>query len=268
MKTSYKLVDGGNVPGGHNVLWDIKKKAPFITPMKECNSIPLRHSDVVVDIGAYVGTYSIRCARFPVKKVVAYEPTPNTFGVLDLTRLPNLRNVQAAIVGDDRKKATLHISRGIGVTNSTTLSNRKVDRIEVQALRYEQVVAGASIVKIDVEGAEYDYAIVQPGLRAIIIDFHRVPGNWIEKAEEIVQKIKDAGFSTVIQPDFYASSWGWGGSWIRPLETTGEYGPMLNGELCCGCGRTIGGLAKGLCSNCYSRWSKKHRGGFVCVEVE
>lgn len=139
-KTEYKYVQGGNVPGGHNVIYDGRK--PFITPMKECNSIPLMFNDIVVDIGAYVGTYAIRCARHPVRIVTAYEPTPGTFSILSLTRLPNMKQVQAVVVGDDRKEVDLFISSGIGVTNSIVLSNRKAGSVTVPAIRYEDAVRG------------------------------------------------------------------------------------------------------------------------------
>ena len=48
----YRFTHKGNVPGGHYVLADPQKAAVFVPPMKECHSIELRHSDVVVDIGA------------------------------------------------------------------------------------------------------------------------------------------------------------------------------------------------------------------------
>lgn len=253
------------MPGGHNVLWDGKRK-PFITPMKECNSIPLCHSDIVVDIGAYIGTYAIRCARFPVKQVIAYEPTPRTFEVLSLTSLPNLKIINAAVVGDNRSTVKLFVSKGIGVTNSIILSNRKARTITVPAINYEEAVKDASIVKIDVEGAEYTYPIVQPQLRAIIIDFHPISKrNWIGRAKEMIREFEDAGFESVVEPDF-SCGWTCAGSWIRPRETFGEYKPMMRGEICCGCGRAIKANCKALCQDCFQLWSKKHRTGFICAE--
>lgn len=259
----YQFVQGGNVPGGHHVLYN-KGKKPFITPMRECNSIQLRHSDVVVDIGAYVGTYAIRCARFPVKQVFAYEPTPRTFEILQLNaqQLPNLEMIQAAIVGDNRETIDLFISAGIGVTNSTVLENRKMTKIAVPAIRYEDAIRYATIVKIDVEGAEYDFNIVQPQLRTVIIDFHPIPGNWIDKAEKIVDQLEQSGFTAIITPE-WSNGWTRAGSWIRPMETFGECESLMNGTLCCGCGKAIYAQSKALCSECYNLWSKKHRRGFV-----
>lgn len=233
--------------------------------MKECNSIPLRHSDVVVDIGAYVGTYAIRCARFPVRKVIAYEPTPRTFEILSLTSLPNMELVNAAVIGNDGLIVDLFISKGIGVTNSIVLSNRKAGRIKVPAVRYEDAVAEATVVKIDVEGAEYTYPIVQPQLRAVIIDFHPIPKrDWIGRAKKITGDLRDAGFETVIEPDF-SCGWTRAGSWIRPMETSGEYKPMMSGKICCGCGKPINVDQKALCQDCWQLWSKKHRAGFICA---
>lgn len=245
---------------------DGSKSRPFITPMRECNSIALRYTDVVVDIGAYVGTYAIKAARFPVRRVTAYEPTPSTFEILSSVTLPNLVPVRAAIVGDDRYEVDLFVSSGIGVTNSTTASYRKETTVRVPAISYTEAVAGATIVKIDVEGGEYEYPIVQPGLRAIILDFHPVTDrDWVSEAERIVEEIEDSGFRPVISPRFDKSGWERAGSWIREIEHEPDetYTPMLAGRECCGCGSPIRTEGKGLCAACWSSWRPKHRRGFV-----
>ncbi len=259
--TGYVHVQGGSVPGGHNVLIDGIRK-PFITNMRECNAVALRHSDVVVDIGAYVGTFAIRCARFPVKRVVAYEPTPETYNVLSITKLPNLETRQMAVVGDDSESVELHLSKGIGVTNSIVLSRRKEESVTVPAISYANAVREASIVKIDVEGAEYGYQIVQPSLRALIIDFHPVPDiDWKAAAHETMQDIRDAGFTPVIEPTF-ESGWNVGGCWVRERETSGEYAPMIEGRECCGCGTAISTDGRGLCRSCWDVWRPNHRKGY------
>lgn len=261
----YKLVQGGNVPGGHYVIASAKKNY-FITPMKECNSITLQYSDIVVDIGAYVGTYAIRCARFPVKKVKAYEPTPETFKILNKTKLQNLKIYNKAIVGDNRKKVKLFISKGIGVTNSIVKSRSKAGYIYISTESYKQVVQKATIIKIDIEGEEYNLPIIEeitPYLRAIIIDFHPMPGNWIQKANSIIQKIIESGFQTIIKPNFLCG-WTQAGSWKRnPLIITKGYcKKLIQGQYCCSCGKEIIAKSKALCSNCFDIWSIKHRVGF------
>lgn len=254
----------GGVPGGYEVICD-EGKEPFVPPMRECHSIPLRYSDIVVDIGAYCGTYALRAAKFPVKKVVAFEPTESTFQILKRNAgvLPNLTVKKAAVVGDDRKEVKLFISSGIGVTNSL-IAKKKSLYERVPAEKYEKVVADASIVKIDVEGAEYDYNIIQPGIRALIIDFHPVINiNWIKKANQIIESILAAGFTPVINPNFQ-NGWTRAGSWIREIKTKGFHKEMMAGDICCSCGikiESIGG--KSLCKKCYELWTKKERASFL-----
>jgi len=263
----YSLTQGGGVPGGHNVIHKAGKK-PFITPSKEFHSIALRHSDVVVDIGAYVGTYSLICARFPVKQVTAYEPTPFSFSILNKMKLKNLKVIQAAIVHDDKKESRLFISKGIGVTNSLTLSLRKKEAIVVPAINYTKAIKNASIVKIDIEGGEYVLPIVQPHVRAYLIDFHPVPGYaWLKKANEIIEELKDNGYKTIVKPDF-SCGWTRAGSWEKEIKTTGTCKELMNGSFCCGCGVEIKATAKALCPACWALWSKKHKKDFKLGDMQ
>ena len=264
------LAQGGGVPGGHYCI-SHKGKKPFITPMQECASIELRHSDVVVDIGAYVGTYAIRAARFPVKKVVAYEPTPLTFKILDMTELPNLEKRWAAVVGDHRETIDLHLSKGIGVTNSILESKAKPDAVTVPAVNYSEAVKDATIVKIDVEGGEYTYDVdklVSDSMRAIIIDFHPVGKDWIDKSNEMIRSIEQQfGFEPVIYPN-WENGWTRAGSWIRDMPDAGDgCAELLEGHFCCGCGcPLLAGKAKSICRDCADIWSKKHRKGFEIAD--
>ena len=260
----HRHVQGAGVPGGFYGISNGAKK-PFIPSMRECKSIELRHSDVVVDIGAYVGTYSIAAARFPVKRVTAYEPSPYTHGVLSLTRLPNLVTRHAAIVGATSSgEVDFYISHGIGVRSSLTPSMAK-DPVRVPAVSYAEAVRGATIVKIDIEGGEYDLPIVQPSLRAIVLEFHPVPKrDWKREAERVMEELRGAGFKAVVPPDF-SSGFTHGSSWLRERDDPGDgFDPMLRGEICCGCGAALvsaGGRA--ICEVCKSIWLPRHQSGYL-----
>jgi len=177
-----------------------------------------------------------------------------------------LKIKQVAIVNGNKKAVDLFISKGIGVTNSIVLSKRKAYKIEVPAINYLKAIKEASIVKIDIEGGEYDLPIVQPNLRAVIIDFHPIYKNWIKKAEAIIQTLLDVGFKTVIQPK-WDCRWTQAGSWIREKETSGECKVLMKGMKCCGCGIDIIAKTKALCPACYDLWNKKDRIGFELGEI-
>ena len=192
-----------------------KSDKPFLNNMRECRSIKLYQTDIVADIGAYIGEYSIHCINSGVEKVFSYEPTPNTFKILSKNKRGNMEIKNVAVVGDNRKTAILNISKGIGVTNSIAKAHKKSYTIEVPCIRYEDAIKDATIVKIDVEGAEYDYNIIQPQLRAIILEFHpRTDINWKSRTIEIMKQINRAGFKTIIEPTFQ-SGWNLTGSFQR-----------------------------------------------------
>jgi len=264
-------VQGGGVPGGHYVIQKEGAK-PFVPPMRECASIGLRYTDRVVDIGAYVGTYSLRAARFPVASVVAYEPTPRSFEVLRRYDLPNLRVERAAVIGDSRRETELYVSSGIGVTNSLAKKRGKAYSISVPAVCYDVAVAGATIVKVDIEGGEYAIPLdilVPPTARAIIFDFHPVGDDWIDRAEEIIALFEDSGFRAVIRPD-WGNGWKYNGSWFRERPDRGAVcEPMLYGAVCCGCSGALHGgeiresrFSRSICSACSRSWSSRHRVGY------
>jgi FkbM family methyltransferase len=204
-----------SVTGGHYAFQTDRASKPFENNMRECKSIELNSSDVVADIGAYVGEYSRYAVRNGVKKVLSYEPTPATFKLLMKNALPKMKLFNSAVVGNNDEYVDFYLSKGVGVTNSIAKSYKKAGKIRVKAINYKKAVKGVTVVKIDVEGAEYSYDIVQPHLRAIILEFHPLRKKpWKAYAEKIMKGIERAGFKPVIKPTF-KSGWSLTGSWLR-----------------------------------------------------
>ena len=206
-----------SLTGGHYAFQTEKSNNAFCNPMGECKSIKLNSNDIVVDIGAYVGEYTMYAARQSVKKVISYEATPDTFALLEknTNKYDNVEIHNLAVVGDNRKECELFLSNGIGVTNSIEKKIRKTGKIKINAIKYEEAIKEATVVKIDVEGAEYDYDIIQPNLRAIILEFHPLAKkDWKGMAYLIMNKIKDAGFKDIVYPTFN-HGWALNSSWVR-----------------------------------------------------
>ena len=203
--------------GGHYAFQSEKSSNAFCNPMGECKSIKLYEDDIVVDIGAYVGEYSMYAIRQGVKRVISYEATPDTFELLkrNTTKYDNIEIHNLAIVGDNRKECELFLSKGIGATNSIEKKDRKAGMIKVDAIKYENAIKEATVVKIDVEGAEYTYDIIQPNLRAIILEFHPlVNKDWKGMAYLIMSKLQDAGFRAIIYPTF-KNGWALNSAWQK-----------------------------------------------------
>lgn len=201
--------------GGHYAFQSEKSNKPFTNIMTECGMIKLRPDDVVADIGAYVGEYSIWASKQGVKKVLSYEATPETFQVLKMNQQPQMEVFNMAVCGDDSEFIDLYISSGIGVTNSIAKKGRKAGKVSVPAIRYEKALQNATVVKIDIEGAEYGLNIIQPQLRAMILEFHPIVGKpWKEMAEKIMSDVEAAGFKPLKRPTF-ANGWAMAGCWVK-----------------------------------------------------
>ena len=209
------IVKAKNKIIGEYFAFSCNSAKPFKNNMTECRSVTLRNTDIVADIGSYIGEYSMYCSTKNVKQILSYEPTPRTFGVLRKNLRKPMEIFNVAIVGDDRKFARLYLSKRIGVTNSIAKTVCKAGHIDVKALRYEDAVKNATVVKIDVEGAEYSFNIIQPQIRAIILEFHPVVGiGWKGRALRIMDEIESNGYKCIMRPTF-KSGWSLTGSWEK-----------------------------------------------------
>ena len=210
---SVELIKDG-VIGEYYALRGDGAKNAFKNPMASCRKVILNSNDIVVDIGAFVGEYSMIASRV-AKKVISYEASPDVFKVLSMNKKPNMTIHNKAVIGGNEKSIELFLSKGIGATNSIVKSTSKRGSVVVPAINYIQAVKGATVVKIDVEGAEYEYDIIQPYLRAIILEFHPIANiDWQKKANKVMSDLKKAGFKPLMIPGF-KNGWDTNSAWVK-----------------------------------------------------
>jgi FkbM family methyltransferase len=210
--------------GEHYALRAPGSAAPY-TRMPECHAVDLEPTDRVVDIGAYVGEFALRAARLPVAHVTAIEPTPRSFELLsrNLRAFDNATVVQAAVVQDDSvDEMPFYLARGTGTRNRLRYSPG-LKAVRVSCVSYAAAIAGATVVKVDVEGAEWSYPIAQhlaAPLRALILEFHPREPEHETAARTLVEQIEAAGFTAVYPVNWerfvkHGSRWGAHGAWVR-----------------------------------------------------
>ena len=107
-----------SVIGQYKAFQTSNSKKAFKNPMSINRSISLLSSDIVADIGAYIGEFSLYAAQSHVTKVRSYEATPQTFQLLKQNARPPMEIINKAVVGNDSPFVRLYLSKGVGVTNS------------------------------------------------------------------------------------------------------------------------------------------------------
>lgn len=111
----------------------------------------LEHGGIIVDVGAHVGTLSIPFAKY-ASRVIAFEPTPKTFGFLEKNIALNSANVDARRKG--LGAAAGHASSVVLHDFSAAANTLAVGEGDIEVSTLDAEVPAADFVKIDVEGME------------------------------------------------------------------------------------------------------------------
>lgn len=129
----------------------------------ECVKKEINPDDVVLDIGAHIGYYTLIFAKLvgPHGKVFAFEPEPENFALLESNvRVNGYHNVTLIrkAVSDGTRKVRLCLSEGNSGDNRIydSLDGRR--SVEVEALSLDGYFTGyqgrIDFIKMDIQGAE------------------------------------------------------------------------------------------------------------------
>ncbi|TDO19086.1 FkbM family methyltransferase [Pedobacter duraquae] len=164
----------------------------------------LKPSDLFVDIGANIGSYTILASADIKATVIAIEPLPATFHIL----LQNIAINQAAKrtetlnIALGAKKDTLKFTRTHDTGNHIAAAG-ETDVVEVPVNTLDNVLYGKvpSLIKIDVEGYEAEVlsgatnTLNDPALKAIIIELNASGGRYGHNEEHIHNNLIKLGFT-------------------------------------------------------------------------
>jgi|688.fasta_scaffold252976_2 FkbM family methyltransferase len=163
--------------------------------------------DVVYDLGANYGVYSMFANRFNVKQIYAFEPTPDVFDCLKRT-FKNNKNISIfdkAISSED--KVSPFYTHKSSVSNGLIKGfldrwNTELNTVDVECVNLENFILNNSllpptIIKCDIEGSEYDFIKSLSdsffmSIRVFIVEFHY---NTDSQLFEIISKLLNQGFS-------------------------------------------------------------------------
>ena len=167
----------------------------------------MTENDVIYDLGANFGVYSVFADRFNVKHIYAFEPTPDVCDCLRKT-FDNNKNISIfdkAISSEDKISPfyihTSSVSNGLFVWYLNRF-NTEANTIDVECVNLENFILNngllkPTIIKCDIEGSEYDFIKSLSdsffiSIRLFIVEFHH---NTHNQLFEIISKLLNVGFS-------------------------------------------------------------------------
>ena len=136
----------------------------FINQVYAPTNFTIHPADIVVDVGAHRGGFTSFAARHTSNTVLAFEPDPINFSLLQKhIKQNNLQNVIAynAAVGGESGKSKLYISSSSSrhsLYSNQALINDNFPQIDVSVLSLDECLEKLELVhllKMDCEGAEF-----------------------------------------------------------------------------------------------------------------
>ena len=172
-------------------------------------------NEVILDVGANFGAYTVYAHMAGVRSIYAYEPEPSNYDLLS-KNTKGKENVhifnKALISGDEPKTLDFFIPRNRKNMGSSSLHiKRGRDKIEVGTENYQRIIdeIKPTTVKMDCEGAEYDLLLnnrLPDSVRKITIELHFGKGEW---RNDLVYKVMDVfkTWEVVRKPVITEANW-------------------------------------------------------------
>ncbi len=171
-------------------------------------------SDLFVDIGANVGSYTLLACGVKKAKGVAFEPVPSTFRKLKTNLAINdlTATVELLQCGVGAEEGELRFTSSENCTNHVLAANEqsRSDSVSVPIHRLDHILGDRSptVIKIDVEGFEsavIDGAknvLAQPSLLAVIMELNGSGSRYGYDESVIVETMRSFGFETATYDPF------------------------------------------------------------------
>lgn len=143
-------------------------------------------SGVALDIGANIGAFALQAAHFGARRVIAYEPEEENYGLLlaNIAAHPALgaviEPVRSAIWSHERELWLLPRQGDTKVSEEILAEAQRITALTLDQVVRAHEIAECDVLKLDVEGAEYAIFSAlsleaQGRFRRIVLEFHAAP---------------------------------------------------------------------------------------------
>lgn len=171
---------------GKKIEYHLRSGVKFLVPVDPHSNFPIAEvwvyktytppgfsinkKDIVVNIGAHIGNFSIYAALLAKQgKVYAYEPVPENFRLLNHNiRLNNLNNIvpfNLIVSAGSRRRKRIYLTDSSGTSSVFGCQEQKYHSVKTIGLRdifEDNNLKKINFLKIDCEGSEYDILFNTP----------------------------------------------------------------------------------------------------------
>jgi len=167
----------------------------------------IEKGDIVIDVGAQIGVFSILAAKKFKAKVISFEPLKENYDILlkniKINGLKNIIPVRKAICKKNGR-AKLYIDETNTGGHSIFLNRDKyeiVDCITLKDVFKEFDIKKCNFLKLDCEGCEYEVVLESPKevlekIDKISMEFHEHPKYSVKMLKE---KLEECGFNIILK---------------------------------------------------------------------
>lgn len=160
----------------------------FVLHVYDPPILPIEREDIVVNIGANIGIFSIYAKLITQNRVIAFEPYPAAFKVLQKNSAANYLEIEALnyAVSNKEKTQKLFIAQSDG-GHSFYDQGRMINYIDVPSVTLERIfelckIEKIDFLKLDCEGAEFDIILsagsILNRIKKISMEFHDNVSNY------------------------------------------------------------------------------------------
>ena len=186
---------------------------PFITFLYNnkfkslCN---LNENDVVYDLGANIGAFSLFCSNQDVRKIYSFEPNKNIFDYLKYNCEKYCNNVTLfkKAISNDFKRVSFGNNEGtldVGSVACSIVDNGGMDvvsAINLETFAYINDLELPTFLKVDIEGSEYNFfeSITNDFIKnchTIFLEFH----NRDERLNKIIDRLTKLNYKMSFYED-------------------------------------------------------------------
>jgi len=171
-------------------FWEI-----YIRKAYEHDNIKVKKDDVVVDLGANIGLFSLYSIMNGASKVYSVEASNNTFKSLyENVKNFNIKPLNAAISEGETKTFYLSNTTGSSSMYKATNNVEIVNCITFEKFIQENNIEHINFLKIDIEGSEYemfnkiDETYLRNNIDNIFLEYHVIENYSINDIKSKLQK--------------------------------------------------------------------------------